>query len=147
MQQLELPFPPIQYDPPVNPSPVFQYTPNIAIPHNRLQENLIQKEPVKYVIREGTGVKHDQQKVRPTLLFKSLKQPLDEVLAVLEFGAKKYAPDNWKHVEGHRYDDALLRHVQAYLGGEMNDPETGLHHLAHAACCILFKIYLDKNPK
>jgi len=93
------------------------------------------------------GVKHDQQKVRPTLLFKSLKQPLDEVLAVLEFGAKKYAPDNWKHVEGSRYDDALLRHIQAYMGGELNDPETGLHHLAHATCCILFKIYLDKNPK
>jgi hypothetical protein len=70
-----------------------------------------------------------------------------EVVQVLEFGAKKYAPDNWKHVEGHRYDDALLRHVQAYMGGEMNDPETGLHHLAHATCCILFKIYLDKNPK
>jgi hypothetical protein len=132
MQQLELPF-----TPPTNPSPPFQFTPSHTQPNGIKLEDLI--KPI--------GVKHDQQKVRPTLLFKSLKQPLDEVLKVLEFGAKKYAPDNWKHVEGSRYDDAMLRHIQAYLGGEMNDPETGLHHLAHATCCILFKIYLDKNPK
>jgi hypothetical protein len=134
MQQLELPLMlNAPHTPPTNPSPPFQFTPSTGV---KLEELI-----------KPLGVKYDKEKVRPTLLFKSLKQPLDEVLAVLEFGAKKYAPDNWKHVEGPRYDDAMLRHIQAYLGGEMNDPETGLHHLAHATCCILFKIYLDKNPK
>jgi hypothetical protein len=138
MQQLELPFD-------VTP-PLFTIGQNPNFPLYK-PESEMQKIEIRESNGKPLGVKHDKQKVRPTLLFKSLKQPLDEVMAVLEFGARKYAPDNWKHVEGHRYDDAMLRHIQAYLGGEMNDPETGLHHLAHATCCILFKIYLDKNPK
>ncbi len=97
------------------------------------------------VVNQQGGVKADGAKVRPTLLFKSLHKSLSEVLAVLEFGAKKYAPDNWKKVEPHRYDDALLRHVMAYLSGEKNDPDSNLDHLAHAACCILFLLELRKN--
>ncbi len=89
------------------------------------------------------GIKHDQEKLDWSLLpFDSL----EEVVKVLEFGAKKYARDNWQQVEPkERYDQAALRHRIAYQNGEILDPESGLHHLAHEVCCCLFKIWEDKK--
>lgn len=69
-----------------------------------------------------------------------------QVVAVLQYGAKKYAPDNWRQVKDwrRRYFSAACRHLVSWVTGEKLDPETGLHHLAHAACCVLFMIELDK---
>jgi hypothetical protein len=86
------------------------------------------------------GVKHDQTKRRWTLIPWG---PLGEVVDVLEFGAAKYAVDNWQKVGRDRYVDAMIRHVAAYVAGERNDPESGLHHLAHAVCCGLFVVWFD----
>lgn len=58
---------------------------------------------------------------------------------VLDFGRIKYDTHNWrKGMEWSRLLGAALRHLFAYLGGEDKDPETGLSHLDHAACCIMF---------
>lgn len=72
-----------------------------------------------------------------------------EVILVLEFGAKKYAVDNWKKVPEarERYFNATMRHVMSWYQGERNDPETGYNHLAHAVCCLLFLIWFDKQEK
>lgn len=89
-----------------------------------------------------TGIKHDRAKPRPSLLpWSSLRH----VVAVLEFGAKKYEVDNWKRVENARarYLDAALRHVIAVAEGEVTDPESGLPHGAHAVCCLLFLMWFD----
>ena len=63
-----------------------------------------------------------------------------EMVKVLTFGAEKYEPDNWKNVpeSKSRYFDALERHVWAWKMGEQIDPESGIHHLAHAMCCLAF---------
>jgi len=68
-----------------------------------------------------------------------------EVAEVLTYGAVKYSRDNWRHVPDakRRYTAALFRHVVAWLRGEKCDPESGKHHLAHAACCILFMLEVD----
>lgn len=74
----------------------------------------------------------------------------EEALArVLTFGAKKYAPDNWRKVEDkdRRYMDAMLRHLNAHRRGEKADPETGESHLAHAACCVMFMLELEEEDK
>lgn len=42
------------------------------------------------------------------------------------------------------YADALLRHVLAYAGGELVDPESGLSHLAHAAWNALAILELER---
>ena len=72
---------------------------------------------------------------------------LRDVVDVLTFGAKKYAPDNWKYVDNgmERYFDAAQRHMWAWKAGEQNDPETGKNHLAHALCCLMFMTELDKG--
>jgi len=65
---------------------------------------------------------------------------LEETVKVLTFGAQKYERDNWKKVPDskRRYFDALQRHTWAWKKGEQVDPESGLHHLAHAMCCLMF---------
>lgn len=90
------------------------------------------------------GVKHDAGKPRLTLLPWG---PVMRIVDVLEFGAHKYAVDNWQKVpeaEG-RYANAAMRHIVARLSGERSDPESGLPHLAHAACCLLFWMWFDER--
>jgi hypothetical protein len=79
---------------------------------------------------------------------------LEETVKVLTFGAQKYERNNWIHVDDgvRRYFDALQRHLWAWKKGEQIDPESGLHHLAHAMCCLMFLyerdvIYNDKDVK
>jgi hypothetical protein len=65
---------------------------------------------------------------------------LKETVKVLTFGAQKYERDNWQKVPDskRRYFDALQRHLWAWKEGEEVDPESGIHHLAHAMCCLMF---------
>lgn len=74
---------------------------------------------------------------------------LAAVVAVLEFGARKYAPGNWRHVPEarQRYFDAAQRHLVAWWQGEANDAETQCSHLAHAVCCLLFLLALEIEEK
>jgi hypothetical protein len=100
-------------------------------------------DPKAYFTLPEQGMKFDGGKRDFTLL------PwggVEEIVKVLEFGAAKYSRDNWKHVEGaqHRYTKAAFRHLIAYNNGEINDPESGLPHLAHLGCCILFLLALEK---
>lgn len=89
-----------------------------------------------------SGVKYDSDKPKWSLLpFRALK----EVVDVLTYGAKKYAPDNWKKVPNakQRYIDAGFRHFTTYASGEKLDSETGKSHLAHAMCCLLYLLAFE----
>ena len=89
------------------------------------------------------GVKYDQDKPRWELLPLS---PTEEIVKVLTYGANKYDDDNWKKLKNlrDRYFAALMRHTVAYRQGEAYDPESGLHHLAHACCSLLFIMEFDR---
>ena len=94
--------------------------------------------------RKEAGMKFDSGKLDYTLV---PWDGMDEVVKVLEFGAKKYARDNWKKVEhaNTRYLAAAFRHLIHHNNGEAADPETGISHLAHATCCMLFLLALEKQ--
>ena len=70
--------------------------------------------------------------------------PADALAAinrVLVFGADKYGARNWERgMRWTRPANALLRHMFAWLRGEQSDAETGMSHLWHAGCCVLFLI-------
>ncbi|MBJ7302730.1 dATP/dGTP diphosphohydrolase domain-containing protein [Marinobacter salarius] len=89
-----------------------------------------------------TGVKYDTDK--PAM---DLMPPLmeTEVAKVLTFGAQKYDAENWRHVSDlhARYRSAAKRHINALKRGEMYDDESGLHHAAHAVCCLMFLGEID----
>lgn len=71
--------------------------------------------------------------------------PLQELGKLYEFGANKYARNNWK--KGMRWSrcyNALLRHLKAWWeDGETNDPETGCHHLSSVAWCAFTLIWYE----
>ena len=74
-----------------------------------------------------------------------------ELVAVLTYGAVKYDAENWRKVDDaeNRYFAALRRHLDAFRRrDEQVDPESGLHHLAHAAACLHFMLALaaERHP-
>lgn len=85
------------------------------------------------------GKKFDQEKTQLALV---PPHALEAVARVLTFGATKYSINNWKYVpDGQfRYRNAALRHINSVLKGELIDPETNEHHLAHAICCLMFEL-------
>jgi hypothetical protein len=71
---------------------------------------------------------------------------LEEIVRVLEFGANKYGDRNWEGgMAWNRPFAALMRHMWAWWRGEDRDPETGITHLAHAGCCILFLLAYERR--
>lgn len=91
---------------------------------------------------EALGMKWDDEKLRWDLL---PYDAVEKIVEIMTYGAKKYAPNNWQKVKAHRYYAALMRHLVAELKGEDNDQESGLLHLAHAACNILFLLWKKIN--
>ena len=73
---------------------------------------------------------------------------VEEIVNVLEFGKVKYAAWNWSRHGGFKYMrvfNSTMRHLLAWARGEDKDPESGLSHLSHAACNLLFIIYFVKH--
>ena len=95
----------------------------------------------------GGGMKYDGNKARMDLMLDGMPNALEQVAQILTFGAKKYADHSWQTVPSGkaRYKAALLRHLTAHAKGEINDPESGMPHLAHAACNALFILELEQR--
>ena len=88
------------------------------------------------------GIKYDGEKPKMNLL---PPKAIVEVAKVLTFGAEKYDAENWRKLDDlqNRYTAGALRHIFAHMDGEKLDPETGLSHMAHALCCLLFKLEIE----
>lgn len=89
------------------------------------------------------GVKHDAEKARWDLFPFDV---LDDVAKVLTLGANKYTDRNWE--TGMRWGRPLaatFRHISAWAQGEELDKESGLPHLAHALCELLFVAAYEKR--
>ena len=94
---------------------------------------------------EGTALKFDTNKLPLHLLS---TEAMNQTAAVLAFGAEKYSEHNWRNgFAWSRPLAAAMRHITAFNDGEDKDPESGLSHLAHAACCIMFLLEFEKTSK
>lgn len=58
-----------------------------------------------------------------------------EMAKVLDHGAKKYGPDNWRLIEVNDHLNHLLMHTFAYLAGDTTD-----EHLSHILCRATFAL-------
>ncbi len=102
-----------------------------------VQENIVSHP------KQDIGLKYDQGKPPMSLLATGW---LQGVANALGFGAKKYGPYNWRNgIEQSRLIDAAMRHITAYNNGEDVDPESGLSHLYHASCNLMFASELLKS--
>lgn len=61
-----------------------------------------------------------------------------EVSRIMENGANKYGPYNWREqpVSAVTYVEAAMRHLFAWLDRQDNAEDSGLPHLAHAAASL-----------
>lgn len=74
------------------------------------------------------------------------RESLEEIARVLQFGAGKYGTYNWqKGMPWRKIAASLLRHVFAWLAGEDKDPESGISHIAHAGCNVVFLLWYIEN--
>lgn len=79
--------------------------------------------------------------IKPTkpqlVLLKRMAKSLREVARVVEYGYKSHPSDDWKDAPSDAHVSAALRHILS-INGEID--ESGLDHLAHAACRILYAL-------
>lgn len=98
----------------------------------------------EYVAKKD-AVRYNKDKLRVDLIPTEF---IEEVAKVFTFGAKKYSPNNWKGFNESQQNEilgSLLRHILEYQKGNKFDDESGLHHLAHAACNIAFILYFENK--
>lgn len=105
-----------------------------------------------YVVPEDNvttigAVKHDSGKPDWSLVpFESL----EGMVKVLGFGAAKYSEWNWTDGGGFKWMRVMascLRHLFAWSRGQDNDPESGLSHIYHAQCNLLFLAHYVGNKE
>jgi hypothetical protein len=90
-------------------------------------------------------------KPRLGFVYRSL---LNHIIAVREFGAKKYIDHNtWEKVDIDDYYHAAFRHISAMCDARFNpkskytldDAESGLRHAAHVACNIMYILEAEER--
>lgn len=91
------------------------------------------------------GAKHDQGKLLFSCFTQGLAPVIKGVVVVLTYGAQKYKRDSWQQVPNakERYMDAFERHMHAYNCEEGIDPESGIAHIFHAICNLMFVAWFD----
>lgn len=111
-------------------------------------ENYLAPKDVEEKIKETKALRYNQGKVEWSLMHYGSMVPM---IRVLMFGAKKYAPDNWKKgLDRRQILESMQRHLAALMDGEDIDPESGESHMAHIQCNAMFFNYffvLNNPPK
>lgn len=111
--------------------------------HNNLHaavKAIVVRRPqdVAPIVSTAGGHKDDTGKLPMGLL---PREPLEQVAAILAYGAKKYGAHNWRQgISVQRNIDAALRHIFKANEGEDLDPESNLPHFAHALCDLMFVV-------
>ena len=74
---------------------------------------------------------------------------IEEVVKVYTAGAKKYAPNNWMHLENgyERYKAALFRHICEFERGNWLDADTGCIHLAQVAWNAIAMLHIEMEKR
>lgn len=90
---------------------------------------------------EEKGLRYNEDKLKWGYIhYKSL----EPMIRVLMFGAKKYAPENWKKgLDKKEILESMQRHLAALIDGEENDQESGISHMGHIQCNAMFYNYFN----
>ncbi len=94
--------------------------------------------------RDNQEIKADKGKPQCRLVPTEIVR---DIAKVREYGLKKYgSAESWRKVEVERYQDAMYRHLLAYIENPIGkDEESGLPHLWHIACNVAFLCELQKE--
>lgn len=99
-------------------------------------------------------IKYDQNKHK---LSQFPREAMEAVCEVMEYGARKYEKGSWNRVDVQRYIDAAARHLYAMQDINENgkecinlakkDEESGIEHLYHLACNVVYAVSLYRREK
>ncbi len=94
---------------------------------------------------EEKGLRYNNGKRKWSLVhFKSL----EPMVQVLEFGALKYSPENWKKgLDKKEILESMMRHLTALMDGETIDSESLISHIGHIQCNAMFYSYFEQQEK
>lgn len=90
--------------------------------------------------KDELGIRDNQGKLRWSLVSWKALVPM---VRVLMFGEDKYSAHNWK--KGLNYTEvceSLYRHLNAFIEGEDDDPESKISHVGHILCNAMFLSYM-----
>ena len=122
---------------------VFKQNTEITIDTKGIKETLQNNETVKNL--STSAIRYDSGKNRLDLL---PIRPLQHIAEVLTKNLDKYPERNWElGMSWSRCYASALRHLFAWWRGEDHDPQTGLSHLAHCACNILFLLEYEERKR
>lgn len=96
--------------------------------------------------KEYYEAKHDKYKSRVDLITPEFILGMGDVL---RYGAEVYGEEAWRDVPdgAKRYYGAIIRHLLQYKQGQVNDVESGLDHLLHAATNIMMLYHVKGNKE
>lgn len=97
-------------------------------------------------MEQETSLRYNQGKPQWSLVdFKSL----EPMVRVMEYGAKKYARENWKKgLDLNQILESLSRHLFALMSGEIVDSESGQEHIGHIMANAMFwQYHYEKNKQ
>ena len=113
---------------------------------SRKQLSLMSKKPApEEVLHNEKADRHNTGKRRYHLIDYKV---LGTMVEALEFGAKKYSPNNWKKgLPTEEIFDSIMRHLTALQTGEELDPESKAHHTGHILCNAMFMAYMYQSKR
>lgn len=91
-------------------------------------------------MENSTGDRFNEGKLKWSLISWKALEPM---VKVLMFGALKY--DSWNWTKGLKYTEiceSMQRHLNAFIQGEDDDPESKLQHVGHILCNAMFLSYM-----
>ena len=110
-----------------------EWVPVAEIPYKIIQQQQITK----------VAIKKDELKSRVDLIDPDWLLGIGDVL---RFGATKYSDNNWRlGFKFSRLIAACFRHLLAIMRSEDIDPESGLPHVDHLGCSVMFLAWHLKN--
>lgn len=112
-------------------------------------ETIIHKAPIDSFMEAlnkenpPQALRYNQGKLQWSLIdYKSL----EGLVRVLEMGAQKYSRDNWKlGMPTSQVCESLMRHLFAFMSGEIYDKESGCSHMSHVLCNAMFIEYIMRE--
>ncbi len=107
-------------------------------------KNYVRSEKEEEQMGQDTAGRFSEGKIRHDLV---APWALNEIARVYTYGTVKYDDDNWWKGLRWKRDvfGCVLRHVWKWFRGEINDDESGLHHLAHAAWNCMALMEYERN--
>lgn len=89
---------------------------------------------------EAGGLRYNTGKLKWSLVSWKALGPM---VRVLMFGAEKYDDHNWKKgLNWTEILESMQRHMNAFIDGEDDDPESKLSHVGHILCNAMFLSYM-----